>query len=306
MTTIISDYTKQMMERIQSGEFEGDTEGLKTELRKQYGDEAVDSLDNLTPTAPDSFDVLREALYGPAMQQVQNAQSQAEQGLEATKGAITAVNSHLKMLEGTGAAAMYAKQALDQARSKSERFVNPGEQQPPVFPGSVYLQHLWKRTGANDAIQETKRKMMSHGTSIITDHLYALKTAINALGVHSDRNPSGIPVDIKDAKKIWFGSDDVDAGQEAEWRSQVENGDNTIDPKKVRTFVNYDGSKTWELLNDDKTVMSRFTMGELDGIKVFVQGGYNKFAEKLGQARKRLGEGGAAFEQQRAASLGGL
>jgi hypothetical protein len=100
-----------------------------------------------------------------------------------------------------------------------------------------------------------------------------------------------MPIDIKEAKKIWFGKDgEIDPIAESEWRNSVELGDNKLDPKRVRKFVNHDGSLTWEILNEDKTVMSRFTMGDYAGTKIFAQGGYNKFAEVLKKARQQLGQ----------------
>jgi hypothetical protein len=92
----------------------------------------------------------------------------------------------------------------------------------------------------------------------------------------------GFPrLDVRTAKDIFFGDKKIDPIEEAEFRTTIETGDTKIDPKRVRKFTNYDGSLTWELLNEDKTVMNRFTMGEYAGKKIYAQGGYQKFADLL-------------------------
>jgi hypothetical protein len=114
-----------------------------------------------------------------------------------------------------------------------------------------------------------------------------------------------MPIEINDAQKIWFGDKEVSKQEQSVFRSTLETGDSKLDPKKVRKFVNHDGSLTWEVLNDDKTVMNRFTMGEYAGTKIFSQGGYKNFAEMLKEAKGKLGKDtGGEFDAIRSAYSG--
>ena len=98
----------------------------------------------------------------------------------------------------------------------------------------------------------------------------------------------------------------MDEVAKAEFMSIAEQGDSKIDPKRIRKFVNYDGSLTWEVLNEDKTVMSRFTMGKYKGTSIFAQGGYKKFAELLKKAKGKLGkDNGGEFDSIRSMFGGG-
>lgn len=220
--------------------------------------------------------------------------------------ALSVVQGHLDSLKNNGMAADAAMRALENVRSVSDRMAD-GEtgENLPHMEGFGYLNHLFRRT-ANRA---RKRQMKNRGRgprmpdNIYTDQMEALKVALQAMGVYSEKNPGGMPIDIKAAKQIWFGDNDIDEIAEAEWRTGIELGDRKIDPKKIRKFVNYDGSLTWEILNEDKTVMSRFTMGEFGGTKVFAQGGYGKFAELLEKVKTKAGpEGG--FDEMRGALTG--
>lgn len=159
----------------------------------------------------------------------------------------------------------------------------------PDGPGFAYFNHLYRRMGGNEKIKGQKKEEMMKGSNIYTEATEALKVAIKALGVASTFNPAGLPVDIRDAQKIWFGDEDVGEDKINQWRTSTELGDAAIDPKKVRKFTNYDGSMTWEILNDDKTVSSRFTLGEFANTKIFSQGGYNKFTELLEKVKQQVG-----------------
>lgn len=235
------------------------------------------------------------------------AEAAREMAVNYASGAYQTLANHLINIRGNGSNSAYMQRAMEAMRSASDRVANgPGDPGPPVEPGFVYMSHLFKRTNAAKKMRQRMQRRKSNDANIYSDHLEALKTAIGALGIYSDKNPGGMPIDFGDAKKIWFGSEPPDNVQETEWRTLVEMGDKNVDPKRVRKFVNYDGSSTWELLNEDKTVMSRFTLGEYKGVKIFTQGGYNKFAELLQRAQQDLGpDQGGAFEQSRLASLGG-
>lgn len=117
--------------------------------------------------------------------------------------------------------------------------------------------------------------------SIITNQPEALRQALNYLGVASGRNPNGLTIDISTARQVIFGKGDIDEVEEAEFRARMEAGDIQIDKKKIRQFVNYDGSVTYEILNNDKSILSRFTIGEFKGQKLFVQGGYSVYAQSM-------------------------
>lgn len=212
------------------------------------------------------------------------------------------VANTLMSLADVGAIQQY-KDAGDDRTKTQQLMEGPQKKGPPVFPGTVYVNHLLKRGFKERAgIKPSGTEELN----IYTTSNEALKAAIQALGVYSDRNPGGMPIDLKVAQKVWFGSGKTDDIQVAEWRSLVEMGDRLVDPKKIRKFTNYDGSLTWELLNEDKTVSSRFTLGEYQGVKLFAQGGYNKFVELLNQLKTKMGpKGSEGFDAVRDRFFGG-
>jgi len=253
---------------------------------------------------------LADDLGGRAMQPGENmAPDQAEaartMAVDYAAQANNTLAQHLNAVSKVGAVSQYAQQAMEASRTVSDRLANgPGDAGPPMLPGFVYLGHLFKRTQAQAKMKKREKGTAgSDEVNIYTDQMEALKTALGALGVYSDKNPGGMPIDLPEAKKIWFGSEPPDGVKEAEWRTQIEMGDRNIDPKKIRKFVNYDGSQTWEMLNEDKTVMSRFTMGEYKGKRIFAQGGYNKFAELLKKVQG--GDPGLGFDNMRGMFAGG-
>ncbi len=117
--------------------------------------------------------------------------------------------------------------------------------------------------------------------AVVTKVPEALRVAMSQLGIASSRNPGGLSIDLNTARMIMTGKPNLGEVDEAELRSNLESGDVNIDKKKVRQFVNHDGSVTYEVLNDDKSVMSRFTLGQYKGQKLFVQGGYGAYAQEL-------------------------
>jgi hypothetical protein len=207
--------------------------------------------------------------------------------------AIQANTDFIKTLGTVGTKPLVDAQRKDSERSNMERLLGGSllsSDGNPDGPGFAYFNHLYRRMGGNDKIKGAKKEEMMKGSNIYTEATEALKVAIKALGVASSFNPSGLPVDIRDAQKIWFGEEEEqDETKISQWRTSTELGDAAIDPKKVRKFTNYDGSMTWEILNDDKTVSSRFTLGEYAGTKIFSQGGYNKFTEMLEKVKQQVG-----------------
>lgn len=215
------------------------------------------------------------------------------QAADLQRAAAGIMGAHLGGLAGVGTNKLKAGALADASRSVSDRMDGKtNDDGLPVGPGFAYATHLFRNIAQKRKREEHESRGKDRGkeqTSIYTDQIEALKTALSAMGIYSEKNPGGIPIDVKEAKKAWFGDKDVDPIQEAEWRSLVEMGDRKIDSKRMRKFVNYDGSLTWELLNEDKTVMSRFTVGEYAGMKIFAQGGYSKFAELLKQVKQQKG-----------------
>ncbi len=203
------------------------------------------------------------------------------------------VMEHLVGVNDVGTASLIKPLVMKESRSKIKQWADTSEEDEeddlPVEPGRTYMTHLFKSQHVKDKIKEKKQKGNTNGANIYTDQPEAVKLALKLIGCHSDRNPGGMPIEILEAKKLWFGKEDLDEQQDAEFRTNIEAGDSTLDPKRVRKFVNYDGSLTWEILNQDKTVQSRFTMGNLNGTKIFSQGGYQKFTEVLKKARQKIG-----------------
>ena len=189
-----------------------------------------------------------------------------------------------------GAQRLTSQRMQEDMRTYTDKYANgtPADELP-LGPGYTYMSHLFNRHKVADRIESYKKNGASDGAKIFTEQMEAVKAALATMGIYSDKNPGGLPIDIKEAKKIWFGNEEIDEIKEAEWRQTIEIGDSKIDPKRIRKFVNYDGSLTWEILNQDKTVMSRFTLGDYNGTKIFAQGGYKNFAELLKKARGKIG-----------------
>jgi hypothetical protein len=171
-------------------------------------------------------------------------------------------------------------------------------------PGYAYVNHLARRASKIQKKSQAQKQLedasKGKGHNIYTDHEEALKTAIGLIGLYSDKNPGGMPINTEQAKKFWFGDKDVEGREEAQWRSLVDYGDRNLDPKRIRKFVNFDGSMTMEVVNMDKTIMSRFTMGEHKGQFIFTQGGYNKFAALLEKMKQEKGpDSGSEFDSAR-------
>jgi hypothetical protein len=209
--------------------------------------------------------------------------------------ALGVLNESLGFMKGHGVNKLHSPKMVESQRSFSDVFVNgkkiDDDDDLPTGPGNAYVTHLFKRQQVGEKLKAKAKEAVTGGANVFTEQMEALKLAVKTMGIASERNPGGMPIDIKEAKKIWFGKDgEIDPIAESEWRNSVELGDNKLDPKRVRKFVNHDGSLTWEILNEDKTVMSRFTMGDYAGTKIFAQGGYNKFAEVLKKARQQLGQ----------------
>ncbi len=245
----------------------------------------------------------------PRLQPVQGEQVASNQGI--TQGFFDNANKfvldHLVNLNNVGTAS-YVKPKIAQAgRSRMDMFSNgvkADDNELPVGPGNTYLTHLFQhhQVGSKMKKQQEKNKPKSN---IYTDQQEALRTALSIVGCYSDRNQGGMPIEVNDATKIFFGDKEPTEQDQAMFRSSIETGDNKLDPKKVRKFVNHDGSLTWEVLNDDKTVMSRFTMGEYAGTKIFAQGGYKSFAELLKEAKEKIGpDSGGEFDSIRSAFSG--
>lgn len=123
---------------------------------------------------------------------------------------------------------------------------------------------------------------------IHSSHPEAFKKCLSFLGVRSDNNRDGIPIGIDAARKIFFGENQLSEIEESEWRATMLNGDKSFDRKKMRQMINFDGSTTYEILNNDKSVMAKFTFGTFKDSKVFSEGGYDSYANEL---RNILNEG---------------
>ncbi len=248
-------------------------------------------------------------MYGPNGENLPNNSGydpnyRYSQGLHGTNA--LQMNQQFQQNQGNvGTRPLTMAMERDSDRSSMERLMGGsllGSDGHPEGPGFAYFNHLFRRNGGEQKLKQTKKDKMTYGGSnIYTEATEALKTAIKSLGVASSFNPTGLPIDIRDAQKVWFGDeDDIDDMKVNQWRTQTEMGDAAIDPKKTRKFTNYDGSLTWELLNDDKTVSSRFTIGEYAGTKIFSQGGYNKFTELLEKVKAQVGyDEGTGFDAMR-------
>jgi hypothetical protein len=216
------------------------------------------------------------------------------------------VMDHLVDLNNVGTASYVKPKIAQLSRSRTDMFANgvSDEEDLPVGPGNTYLTHLFNHHKIKDKMA-AKKAEHEPKSNIYTDQQEALRTAMSIVGCYSERNPGGMPIEINDAQKIWFGDKEVSKQEQSVFRSTLETGDSKLDAKKVRKFVNHDGSLTWEVLNDDKTVMNRFTMGEYAGTKIFSQGGYKNFAEMLKEAKGKLGKDtGGEFDAIRSAYSG--
>lgn len=248
----------------------------------------------------------------PFSDEQMSAVGSGNQGI--TNGSFDAANEyvlqHLGGLQNVGTASLVRPRILKSTiKSVVGEYANPTQTDPadelPLGPGKTYLSHLFKRHGLDEKIKNQQKKKMKAGGNIFTDQQEALRLALKVIGCYSDRNPGGMPIEVHEAKKFWFGDQEADEMDEAEFMSSIE-GDNKIDPKRIRKFVNYDGSLTYEVLNQDKTVQSRFTLGKYKGTTIFSQGGYKKFAEVFKKARAKLGnDEGGEFDAIRSAFGGG-
>lgn len=203
------------------------------------------------------------------------------------------LKQHLHQVARNGVAQLAKEREQKVNRSATDKMANGTQAKPndelPLGPGFSYMTHLFQRQNLPDKIKANNNKAGTNDSGIMTEADDALKSALRVVGLYSERNPHGIPLDLKNVKKFWFGEKEVDGLEETQWRTTIEQGDSAIDPKKVRKFANYDGSLTWEVLNDDKTVMSRFTMGEYNGKSIFAQGGYDKFSDMLKKVKAKVG-----------------
>lgn len=173
--------------------------------------------------------------------------------------------------------------------------VSPSRSLPPQGPGTRVLTNLIlnRKFGAKKGMTGDQAPQQQEA-QLSTSSQGALKLALSVLGVSSDKNKLGMNLPIGMARSVWFGPGaKVTNTDEAQFRAIMDGGDKSVDEKRVRQFVNFDGSTTWEVLNPDKTVMSRFTLGEFNGKKVFVQGGYSSYADQL---KKIVSQGGSAMK----------
>jgi hypothetical protein len=171
-------------------------------------------------------------------------------------------------------------------------------------PGYTYLHHLLVRDAVAKGNGEKKDKAKQPG--IYTDQEEACKTAISMLGIYSDKNPGGLPIPLHAAKQLFFKNEQPDGRDFAEWRNTVDRGDRALDPKHVRKFVNYDGSLTFEVLNHDKTVQARFTMGTVGDKVIFSPGGYSTFKDTMDKFNQEQGgDSSGGFDAIQAALNGG-
>ncbi|UOF79078.1 hypothetical protein [Caudoviricetes sp.] len=162
--------------------------------------------------------------------------------------------------------------------------------------GTTMLQYLMaeKMAGNPTASDVPNPDKMPKETIIHASHPEALKAAISMVGIKSEYNKDGLPIDIDAARKLFFGDEQLSDVEESEFRVLL-NGDKTVDPRQVRQSTNFDGSITVELLNQDRTPKTKFTLGTFKGAKVFAQGGYEEYA---GELRKVLSDGSKQGQAQ--------
>jgi hypothetical protein len=160
----------------------------------------------------------------------------------------------------------------------------------PVGPGFAYMNHLFKSHNADKIIKDQQHQNFTKGLNVLTNATDGVRTALRMLGVAGETNTDGLPIDMTDVFKLFGGDRKMDDLEKTNLVRELQDGSTKIDKKKIRKFVNQDGSITWEILNDDKTIMSRFTMGEYNGKKLFAQGGYKNFSDLLRQTKSKLGD----------------
>lgn len=177
-------------------------------------------------------------------------------------------------------------------RPKPRRSIKRKNRRLASAPGTKMMSYLYARSQLPELRAKTPSIVQSQ-TPIYTQSPEALKAALNLLGVRSERNPLGIDVSLDDAKIALFGDKAKDLGDidKTEFKYSMETGDSQLDRKNVRQFVNSDGSTTYEVINPDKSIMAKFTVGEYKGKKVFVPGGYTDYAAEL---RKMFASAGSA------------
>jgi hypothetical protein len=171
-------------------------------------------------------------------------------------------------------------------------------------PGFTYFHHLLGQKVLGKGEGEMAKPKEPAKPGIYTDQAEACKTAIGMLGLYSDKNPAGLPIPLQAAKELFFKGNDPHQRDYADWRNRVDRGDRALDPKHIRKFVNYDGSLTYEILNHDKTVQARFTMGSMGEKVIFASGGYSSFKETMEKYQQEHGESDG-FDAVRAAMAGG-
>jgi hypothetical protein len=196
---------------------------------------------------------------------------------------------------------------------------NPPSQHPQSRPtraltkpyGAMMSSYLYARSRKPPANVDQRFAGGSNSLpsgAVLTSQPAALRQALSLIGLSSDRNPAGLSISPDTAKFILFGKKDLGDVDEASFRASMENGDISVDKSKIRQFVNYDGSITYEILNDDKSIMSRFTLGDFKGKKVFVQGGYAAYAQSLRDLTgkfKQIQSGVSEFDKLRTKLSGG-
>ncbi len=206
--------------------------------------------------------------------------------------AMSMLNRTLGEAKNYGTAPMHEEKRNKESKSRMQRFLDGDKEDDddlPIGPGFAMMTHLFKNANAGDAMKKKHQNALTKGMNIFTDALDGVKTALRMIGLHSDTNIGGLPIDMKDALKMFYGDKEITDVMKSDFMHDLQDGVNKIDPKKVRKFVNHDGSLTWELLNDDKTVMNRFTFGDYKGKKIFAQGGYKNFAHLYEKAKRELG-----------------
>lgn len=149
--------------------------------------------------------------------------------------------------------------------------------------GTKMMEFLMANRDAGNPLESDKPKADFPGKkeAFHSSHPEALKTAIRTLGIKSEVNPHGLDIDFDTAKEIYHGGEELSDIEITEFRSMILKGDESFDQKRMRMFSNQDGSTTYEMLNPDKSVMSRFTFGNFRDRKVFAQGGYSAYAKEI-------------------------
>lgn len=215
-------------------------------------------------------------------------------GIEALRNSASVVARALQGVKNNGTQMLLQNAQNAAQQSMMSRLTDGPEIDPdedlPTAPGFAYMTHLFKHSQAGKKIKDKQRESITKGLNIMTNAMDGVRTAVKMIGLAAETNADGLPIDLKDAFKMFHGDKELDDISKNEFIRELQDGTTKIDRKKIRKFVNHDGSLTWEVLNDDKSIMSRFTMGEYNGTKIFAQGGYKHFADLMRQARAQLGE----------------